>query len=84
MPSTYDQLLAEHAALPPFEPFLAPSSLQPFAVLFLSLAFVLSFYFSTLRSKSALPISELAVGALASVLGGFGLVFAFCAVGVCV
>ncbi|ORY67944.1 hypothetical protein BCR35DRAFT_308315 [Leucosporidium creatinivorum] len=79
--STYAELLAEHNSLPAFAPFLPSSSLQPLAITFLSLAFVLSFYFSTLRAKG-LPTQELAVGSLASVLGGFGLVFAFCAVGV--
>ncbi|GAA6061091.1 hypothetical protein JCM10212_006292 [Sporobolomyces blumeae] len=82
--SRYDALLAEHASLEPFSPFLPPSSLQPLAVFLLSLAFVASFYFSTLRSKSTVPLAELAVGAAASLLGGFGVVLAFCAVGVCV
>lgn len=34
-----------------------------------------------LRSKTTIPYSELAVAGLASIFGGFGLVFAFCAVG---
>ncbi|GAA6025500.1 hypothetical protein JCM11491_002841 [Sporobolomyces phaffii] len=84
--STYDQLVAEHATLSPFTPFLAPSSVRPVSIVFLSLAFIASFYFSTLRSKSTVvvPVRELAVGSIASVLGGFGIVLAFCAVGVCV
>ncbi|GAA5883815.1 hypothetical protein JCM16303_002389 [Sporobolomyces ruberrimus] len=82
MSSTYDQLSLEHASLPSFEPFLPPSSLKPLSIVFLSLAFIASFYFSTLRSKSTVPIPEIAVGSIASILGGFGLVLAFCAVGV--
>ncbi|GAA5961459.1 hypothetical protein JCM3765_003588 [Sporobolomyces pararoseus] len=84
MSSTYEQLSSEHASLPSFTPFLSPSSLKPLSIVFLSFAFVASFYFSTLRSKSTLPLSEVAVGSVASILGGFGLVLAFCAVGVCV
>ncbi|GAA5847667.1 hypothetical protein JCM3766R1_002443 [Sporobolomyces carnicolor] len=83
MSSTYDQLVVEHASLEPFSPFLSPASLKPLSVVLLSLAFVASFYFSTLRSKSA-ALSQVAVGSVASILGGFGLVLAFCAVGVCV
>lgn len=37
----------EHLSLPAFQPFLSPSSLQPLSILFLAIAFVLSFYFST-------------------------------------
>ncbi|BGO93553.1 hypothetical protein NBRC10512_000712 [Rhodotorula toruloides] len=81
MSSSYAALQLEHPSLPAFQPFLSPSSLQPLSILFLAIAFVLTFYFSTLRSKSTLPVSELAVGGLASVFGGFGLVFAFCAIG---
>lgn len=40
-------LQAEHNSLPAFSPFLPSSSLQPLAITFLSLAFILSFYFST-------------------------------------
>ncbi|GAA6007213.1 OST5 family protein [Rhodotorula paludigena] len=81
MSSTYAQLKAEHAALPAFEPFFARSALPSLATQALLAAFVLTFYFSTLRSKTTIPYSELAVAGLASIFGGFGLVFAFCAVG---
>ncbi|GAA5926114.1 OST5 family protein, partial [Sporobolomyces koalae] len=75
---------AEHSTLSPFTPFLAPASLQPLSIVFLSLAFIASFYFSTLRSKQKFPLAEIAIGTLASILGGFGMVLGFCAVGVCV
>ncbi|GAA5912731.1 OST5 family protein [Sporobolomyces salmoneus] len=84
MSSTYDQLAAEYSSLPSFTPFLSPTTLKPLSVFCLSLAFIASFYFSTLRSKSSLPLSEVAIGSVASILGGFGLVLGFCAVGVCV
>ncbi|GJN92587.1 hypothetical protein Rhopal_005618-T1 [Rhodotorula paludigena] len=42
---------------------------------------LLFLYVRLLRSKTTIPYSELAVAGLASIFGGFGLVFAFCAVG---
>ncbi|BGP18413.1 hypothetical protein JCM10213_001660 [Rhodosporidiobolus nylandii] len=84
MSTVYTQKLLEHATLPPISPLLPPTTLSSAAALSLTVAFVLSFYFSTLRAKSTLPVSELAVAALASVFGGFGLVFAFCSVGLSV
>ncbi|GAA6043320.1 hypothetical protein JCM8097_001183 [Rhodosporidiobolus ruineniae] len=81
MSSSYAEALAQHQSLPAFSPLLPSSSLSSLAVLLLSLSFVLSFYFSTLRSKAVVPIQELVVAALASVVGGVGLVSAFCAVG---
>ncbi|KAM0790574.1 hypothetical protein ACM66B_004441 [Microbotryomycetes sp. NB124-2] len=79
MTSSYADLLAEHAQLPSFEPAVPTSALSPLALVCLPMAFVLSFYFTTLRSK---PAQELAVGAAASLLGGIGLVCAFCALGI--
>lgn len=45
LPDTAEQ--AEHASLPAFKPFLPTTLLKPVSILFLSLAFVLSFYFTT-------------------------------------
>ncbi|GAA5913473.1 hypothetical protein JCM6882_001970 [Rhodosporidiobolus microsporus] len=84
MSAFYADAQAAYASATPFTPFLPTSSLSTFAVFSLTLAFVLSFYFSTLRSssKSGLPLQEMGVAGVASILGGFALVFAFCAVGV--
>ncbi|KAL8276369.1 hypothetical protein RQP46_011214 [Phenoliferia psychrophenolica] len=72
---------AEYSTLSPYSSSLPASTLSPLAFLFLTAAFVLSQYFSTLPAKGV-PTTELAVGGASAVLAGFGLVFAFCAVGV--
>ncbi|SCV71392.1 BQ2448_2980 [Microbotryum intermedium] len=79
--SSYAELLREHASSTPFSPLISPSSAPPLAIVLLSIAFVSSFYFSTLR-PSKIPTNEIGSALIASVLGGFGLVFAFCALGV--
>ncbi|GAA5840150.1 hypothetical protein JCM11251_000617 [Rhodosporidiobolus azoricus] len=84
MSSSYADAQSLYAFSAPFEPFLPTTSLSSAAVFCLTLCFVLSFYFSTLRStgknSSALPV-ELGVAAMASVVGGFGTVLFFCTVG---
>ncbi|SGY60520.1 BQ5605_C007g04444 [Microbotryum silenes-dioicae] len=79
--SSYAGLQREHASSTPFSPLISPSAAQPLAIVLLSIAFVSSFYFSTLR-PSKIPTTEIASALVASVLGGFGLVFAFCTLGV--
>ncbi|KAI0735795.1 hypothetical protein C8Q76DRAFT_591860, partial [Earliella scabrosa] len=72
---------ALHKSAPAFAPAI-PVSLLPYLAFFLLVAtFGLAFYFSTLP-KEKIPARELAVGATASVLGGFGVVALFCSVGV--
>ncbi|TNY21182.1 hypothetical protein DMC30DRAFT_416295 [Rhodotorula diobovata] len=78
MSTQYQALLAEHASLASFTPWVSRSALPALATQCLVAAFVLTFYFSTLRDQLA---KEVGVAALASVAGGFGLVFAFCLVG---
>ncbi|KIY61743.1 hypothetical protein CYLTODRAFT_433506 [Cylindrobasidium torrendii FP15055 ss-10] len=79
--STYEELKALHASLPPFSPIVPTSLLPTLALVLLFATFVLGFYFSTLP-KDTLPIRELQVASLASILGGFGVVALFCSVGV--
>jgi len=70
-----------HAALPPFSP-LVPTRLLPLiAWSLLFSVFFLAFYFTTLPKKG-LPLRELAVALVASILGGFGTVAMFCTVGI--
>ncbi|GAA6057886.1 hypothetical protein JCM3770_001817 [Rhodotorula araucariae] len=78
MSAAYQALLEEHAALPAFAPFVSRSALPTLATQCLLAAFVLTFYFSTLRNQL---VKEVGVAAAASLAGGYGLVFAFCAVG---
>ncbi|KPV73738.1 uncharacterized protein RHOBADRAFT_45694, partial [Rhodotorula graminis WP1] len=68
----------EHASLAAFSPLVSRSALPALATQCLVAAFVLTFYFSTLRNSLA---KELGVAAGASIAGGFGIVFAFCLVG---
>ncbi|KIJ58728.1 hypothetical protein HYDPIDRAFT_102086, partial [Hydnomerulius pinastri MD-312] len=66
---------------PPFSPYVSASLLLPIALVCLASTFALAFYFSTLP-KDRIPLRETAVASMASVLGGFGVVALFCAVGV--
>ncbi|BGP42140.1 hypothetical protein JCM10450v2_006227 [Rhodotorula kratochvilovae] len=78
MSAAYQALLDEHASLPAFAPFVSRAALPALATQCLLAAFVLTFYFSTLRNQL---VKEIGIAAAASVAGGFGLVFAFCAIG---
>ncbi|KAI0685543.1 hypothetical protein BC835DRAFT_1289941, partial [Cytidiella melzeri] len=72
---------ALHKHIPSFTPFVPVAVLPYLAFALLSATFALAFYFSTI-SKSSLPIHEVLVASLASILGGFGVVALFCSVGV--
>jgi len=77
----YAAIKDKFATLPAFEPIL-PTSLLPYlAFILLAASFILTFYFSTLP-KSSVPTREVSVAALASVLGGVGVVALFCSAGV--
>ncbi|KAI0324356.1 hypothetical protein GY45DRAFT_1331644 [Cubamyces sp. BRFM 1775] len=79
--SDYASVQALHLSTPPFSPTI-PTALLPYlAFILLGATFALAFYFSTLP-KEKIPARELAVASTASVLGGFGVVAMFCAVGV--
>ncbi|GAA5985960.1 hypothetical protein JCM10908_006349 [Rhodotorula pacifica] len=88
MSSSYAALAAEHASSPAFSPLIPRAALQPLAILLLVSAFILTFAFSTIRPNSS-PASkgnhtlarEVALGGVASIAGGVGLVLAFCAIG---
>ncbi|TFK71742.1 hypothetical protein BDN72DRAFT_764449, partial [Pluteus cervinus] len=70
-----------HRALPPFSAYIPLAVLPYIAFVLLASTFVLGFYFTTLP-KATVPIRELTVAAIASVLGGFGVVALFCSAGV--
>ncbi|KIM51249.1 hypothetical protein SCLCIDRAFT_33606 [Scleroderma citrinum Foug A] len=76
-----DNIQALHKSLPPFSPYVPASLLPLIALVLLATTFALTFYFSTLL-KAAIPLREMGVASLASVLGGFGVVALFCSVGV--
>ncbi|KAI8983285.1 hypothetical protein BD414DRAFT_490456 [Trametes punicea] len=77
----YASVQALHKSTPPFSPYVPVALLPYFAFLLLGATFALAFYFSTLP-KEKIPVRELAVASTASLLGGFGVVALFCAVGV--
>ncbi|KAK7041768.1 hypothetical protein VNI00_009057 [Paramarasmius palmivorus] len=77
----YEAIKTLHESLPPFQPIVNVGLLPYFAFVLLASTFALAFYFSTLP-KTTVPTRELPVAALASVLGGFGVVALFCSVGV--
>ncbi|KAI0344175.1 hypothetical protein BDW22DRAFT_1483282 [Trametopsis cervina] len=79
--SAYESIAALHRNIPSFSPVIPVSLLPYLAFVLLSATFVLTFYFSTIP-KSTLPVHEVLVASLASILGGFGVVALFCSVGV--
>ncbi|KIM32959.1 hypothetical protein M408DRAFT_14531 [Serendipita vermifera MAFF 305830] len=79
--ASYSSLQSLHESLPPFSP-LIPTSLIPIIAWSLLLSsFGLGFYFTTLP-KQSVPVTELLIAIVASILGGFGTVAMFCTVGV--
>ncbi|KAF8508523.1 hypothetical protein JB92DRAFT_2732645, partial [Gautieria morchelliformis] len=70
-----------HQSLPPFVPYISATLLPYLAFVLLMATFALGFYFSTLP-KATIPVQEVGVASLASVLTGFGVVALFCSVGV--
>lgn len=81
MPESYDSIQALHQSLPPFSPYISATLLPYLAGVLLTTTFALAFYFSTLP-KATVPIHEVGVASLASVLASFGIVALFCSVGV--
>ncbi|KIJ45192.1 hypothetical protein M422DRAFT_251377 [Sphaerobolus stellatus SS14] len=79
--ASYDSIQKLHQSLPAFQPYIPAAALPYPAFVLLVSTFVLAFYFSTLP-KATVPVRELGVAAIASVLSGFGVVFLFCSVGV--
>lgn len=77
----YQAVHALHRTLPSFSPSVPVGLLPYLAFLLLAATFVLAFYFSTLPTDKV-PIREVAVASLASILAGFGVVAMFCTVGV--
>ncbi|KAJ6569408.1 hypothetical protein B0H19DRAFT_939294, partial [Mycena capillaripes] len=70
-----------YTSSPAFQP-LVPVGLLPYiAFTLLFLTFTLGFYVSTVP-KATIPVREVGVASLASLLGGFGVVALFCTVGV--
>ncbi|KAG8850841.1 hypothetical protein FRB96_009578 [Tulasnella sp. 330] len=78
---SYEDVKTLHAALPAFAPIIPTQWLPSLSFILLASAFVLAFFFSTL-STPAIPVKEVGVAALASVLAGFGIVALFCSAGV--
>ncbi|KAJ7058818.1 hypothetical protein C8F01DRAFT_1147321 [Mycena amicta] len=77
----YTSLKSLYTVSPAFQP-LVPVGLLPYlAFVLLFLTFTIGFYMSTLE-KSSLPVREVGLASLASVLGGFGVVALFCTLGV--
>ncbi|GBE78582.1 hypothetical protein BKA93DRAFT_799571 [Sparassis latifolia] len=77
----YLSIQALHRSIPPFSPDIPVGLLPYLAFVLLATTFALAFYFSTLP-KDTLPVREVAVASIASLLGGFGVVALFCTVGV--
>ncbi|KAF7306258.1 hypothetical protein MIND_00416600 [Mycena indigotica] len=77
----YTSLKSLYATSPAFSPLIPVGLLPYLAFILLLLTFTLGFYVSTLP-KAALPVREVGVASLASVLGGFGVVALFCTLGV--
>ncbi|KAF8584967.1 hypothetical protein K439DRAFT_1410502 [Ramaria rubella] len=97
MAETYTSIEKLHQSLPPFTPYLSAGLLPYLAFITLVATFALGFYFTTyvgnIRAwlpihtmsrlpKATIPIHEVGVASLASVLAGFGVVALFCSVGV--
>ncbi|KAJ7859489.1 hypothetical protein B0H14DRAFT_2746543 [Mycena olivaceomarginata] len=77
--SDYSALKSLYTTSPAFTP-LVPVGLLPYiAFILLFLTFTLAFYVSTVPKA---VVREIGVSSLASLLGGFGVVALFCAVGV--
>jgi len=81
MAQDYDVVSKLYATLPPYSTTLSPVFLPYIAFILLLSTFTLGFYFTTLP-KDSLPVRELSVASLASILAGFGVVSLFCAAGV--
>ncbi|KAI0727598.1 hypothetical protein C8Q72DRAFT_886286 [Fomitopsis betulina] len=79
--SAHSLVAARHQTLPSFAPYVPVGLLPYIAFILLATTFVLAFYFSTLP-KDKIPVREAGVAALASILGGYGVVALFCTVGV--
>ncbi|CED82255.1 hypothetical protein [Phaffia rhodozyma] len=80
MPSqAYLALQSVHSNSVPFVPPVPTWALGPLATVTLSIAFIGSFYFSTIKKN---PVQEVGTALVASSLTGLGIVALFCAVGV--
>jgi len=79
--ASYDSIQKLHQSLPAFSPYIAQEFLPYLAFLLLVSTFSLAFYFSILP-KDTIPVRELNVAAISSVLAGFGVVALFCSAGV--
>ncbi|KIY45813.1 hypothetical protein FISHEDRAFT_76356 [Fistulina hepatica ATCC 64428] len=77
----YVALATLHRTSPPFSPIVPVGLLPYLAFVLLGATFLLAFY-STVVLKSSLAAREFPSAALASLLGGFGVVALFCSVGV--
>ncbi|WVR09121.1 hypothetical protein IAU60_006183 [Kwoniella sp. DSM 27419] len=81
MSDTYASVKALHASAPAFAPPIPIAALPTIAFLSLLAFFALTFLFTTLP-KSKVPIPELGIAAIASILAGGGVVAMFCTTGV--
>ncbi|CAG7847841.1 SubName: Full=Uncharacterized protein {ECO:0000313/EMBL:CCA77868.1} [Serendipita indica DSM 11827] len=79
--ASYSSLQQLHASLPAFAPLISQSLIPYLAWSLLLTSFGLGFYFTTLP-KHSVPVTEILVALVASILGGFGTVAMFCTLGV--
>ncbi|KAJ6459513.1 hypothetical protein C8R45DRAFT_1109387 [Mycena sanguinolenta] len=77
----HSTLKTVYTTSPAFSPLVPVAFLPYIAFVLLFLTFTLAFYVSTIP-KATIPVRELGIASLASILGGFGVVALFCAVGV--
>ncbi|PWO01199.1 hypothetical protein FA09DRAFT_335829 [Tilletiopsis washingtonensis] len=77
----YAAAQAEHLAAAPFAPALPVAVMPYLAGILLALAFLLSFYFTTLP-KGRIALTEIVTAGGASLCIGFGIVALFTTVGV--
>nr|GAT50815.1 predicted protein [Mycena chlorophos] len=77
----YTSLQSLYTSTPAFAPLIPVGLLPYLAFLLLLSTFTLGFYVSTLP-KATVPVHEVGLASLASILGGFGVVALFCSVGV--
>ncbi|KAG8990615.1 hypothetical protein FRB94_004523 [Tulasnella sp. JGI-2019a] len=78
---SYEDIKNLHATLPAFAPIVPTQWLPSLSFILLASTFVLAFFFSTLPTPTV-PVKEIGVAALASVLAGLGIVALFCSAGV--